>query len=137
MLKRLLYLFIILNLSIVNAQDKLEILLKFNYVTTTQFDGTKRTSKFVCALLSVNNSNNFLIADEEIKKSKSLIYLNNTQREEKKINGKMVIHYDSPKYGINQLAYLDDTSITLILPNKQKLFFSVYKPTNTIMVDRK
>ena len=117
------------------AQDKFEVLTKFNYVTTTQSDGTKRTSKYISALVSVNNSNNFIVIDEEIKESKSLIYLNNTQREEEKINGKMVIHYDSPKYGTNQLAYLDDTSLTLILPNKQKLIFSVYKPANTIMVD--
>ena len=135
-MKKTFLLFILFGISfLTNAQDNFEVISKFNYITTTQFDGTKRTSKFLSALVSVNNSNNFIVIDEELKESKSLIYLNNTQREENKVNGKMVIHYDSPKYGVNQLAYLDDTSLTLILPNKQKLIFSVYKPTNTTMVD--
>jgi hypothetical protein len=47
----------------------------------------------------------------------------------------MVIHYDSPKYGKNQLAYLGENSLTLILPNKQKLIFSIEKPKNTKMVE--
>ena len=117
------------------SQDKYEILSKFNYATTTQHDGTKRTSKFLSVLVSVNSTNNLIVVDEEIKSSKSLVYLNNTQREEKIVNGKMVIHYDSPKYGENQIAYLDDNSLTLILPNKQKLIFSINKPLNTTMVE--
>lgn len=135
MLKIILNSFIILNLFVVKAQDNLEVIAKFNYLTTTQFDGTKRTSKYVSALVTVNNSNNFIVVDEGIKVSKSAIYLNNTQREEEKINGQMIIHYDSPKFGKNQIAYLDDSSLILILPNNQKLIFSAHKPTNTTMVD--
>jgi hypothetical protein len=133
-MKNILLLLITLNSFILFSQDKLEVLSKYNYVTTTQFDGTKRTSKFLCILASVDNTNNFVVVDQKIKESKSLIYLNNTQREEKKKDGKMVIHYDSPKYGKDQLAYLGENSLTLILPNKQKLIFSESKPSNTTMV---
>jgi hypothetical protein len=134
-MKNLLLFIITLNSFVFFSQDKLEVLSKYNYVTTTQFDGTKRTSKFLCILASVDNTNNFVIVDQKIKESKSLIYLNNTQREEKTKDGKMVIHYDSPKYGKNQLAYLGENSLTLILPNKQKLIFSIEKPKNTKMVE--
>ena len=135
MKKNILLLILIMTSLLSHSQDKYEILSKFNYITTAQYDGTKRTSKFLSVLASVNSSNNFIVVDEEIKSSKSLVYLNNTQREEKKVNGKMVIHYDSPKYGENQIAYLDDNSLTLILPNKQKILFSINKPLNTTMVE--
>lgn len=133
-MKNIFILFITLNSFILFSQDKLEVLSKYNYVTTTQFDGTKRTSKFLCILASVDNTNNFIIFDQEIKESKSLIYLNNTQREEKTVDGKMIIHYDSPKYGKDQLAYLGKETLTLILPSKQKLIFSIKKPKNTTMI---
>lgn len=133
-MKNILLLFITFYSFLSFSQDKYEILSKYNYVTVTQFDGTKRTSKIINALVSVNNTNNFIVVDERIKESKSLIYLNNTQKEEKKVNGKMVIHYDSPKFGKNQIAYLSETSLTLILPNKQKLIFTLNKPTNTTII---
>jgi hypothetical protein len=133
-MKNILLLIITLNSFIFLGQDKLEVLSKYNYVTTTQFDGTKRTSKFLSILASVDNTNNFIIVDQKVKESKSVIYLNNMQKEENTVNGKIVIHYDSPKYGKNQLAYWGKSSMTLILPNKQTLIFSISKPKNTTMV---
>jgi hypothetical protein len=49
-------------------------------VTNIVKDNDKRTSKYIIAQASVN-SNNFIVVDEEVKKSKSLIYVNNTQRD--------------------------------------------------------
>lgn len=135
MKKNISLILILLNVLLLNAQDKLEAITKFYYVSTTQFDGTLRTTKLNSVLASVNNSNNLVIVDEDFNLSESVIYLNNTQREEKKSDGKMIIHYDSPKYGNNQIAYLDDFSLTLVLPNNQKLMYTVYKPTRTTMVD--
>lgn len=134
-MKSILFILIAFNSFLSFTQDEIEILQKYNYITTTQFDGTTRTSKFLCVLASVNKTNNFIILDQEIKESKSYIYLNNTQREEKKINGKMVIHYDSPKYGKNQIAYLGEESLTLILPSKEKLILSIKQSENTTIIE--